>query len=147
MTELQISLKILLANTLAMYFKTHGFHWNVEGVHFSQYHEFFNELYEDIYGAVDPTAEQLRKLSVYAPSTLTEILMSKTINESSIVGNDVKGMLSALLVDNDEVLSTLNKVFAVATASDEQGICNFIADRIDIHKKHGWQIRSSLKGM
>lgn len=147
MTELQIALKIAVANAFAMYFKAHGFHWNVEGVHFSQYHDFFGELYEELYNAVDPTAEQLRKLEVYAPSTLTEILMSKTINESVVVGNDVKGMLMALQVDNEEMLSTLNKVFTLATQENEQGVANFIADRIDTHKRHGWQVRASLKGL
>lgn len=147
MTELQIALKIALANAFAMYFKTHSFHWNVEGVHFSQYHDFFGEVYQDVFDSVDPIAEQIRKLGTYAPTSLTELIMAKTISDVMVVGDDVKGMLLALKAANDEMLSTLNTVFTLATAANEQGICNFIADRIDVHKKHGWQTTSSLKGL
>ena len=147
MTELQVALKIALANAFAMYFKTHAFHWNVEGVHFSQYHDFFGEVYQDVFDSVDPIAEQIRKLGTYAPTSLTELIMAKTISDVMVVGDDVKGMLLALKAANDEMLSTLNTVFTLATAANEQGICNFIADRIDVHKKHGWQTTSSLKGL
>lgn len=147
MTELQIALKIALANAFAMYFRTHAFHWNVEGVHFSQYHDFFGEVYQDVFDSVDPIAEQIRKLGTYAPTSLTELIMAKTISDVMVVGDDVKGMLLALKAANDEMLSTLNTVFTLATAANEQGICNFIADRIDVHKKHGWQTTSSLKGL
>ena len=147
MTELQVALKIALANAFAMYFKVHSFHWNVEGVHFSQYHDFFGEVYQDVFDSVDPIAEQIRKLGTYAPTSLTELIMAKTISDVMVVGDDVKGMLLALKAANDEMLSTLNTVFTLATAANEQGICNFIADRIDVHKKHGWQTTSSLKGL
>ena len=147
MTELQIALKIAVANAFAMYFRAHSFHWNVEGIHFSQYHDFFGDVYSDVYGSIDPTSEQLRKLGVYAPTTITELVMSKTIPDVVVVGDDVKGMLLALQAANDEMLSTLNKLFGLATVANEQGLCNFIADRIDAHKKHDWQVRSSLKGV
>jgi len=147
MTELQIALKIALANAFTMYFSAHSFHWNVEGVHFSQYHDFFAEIYQDVFGSIDPIAEQIRKLDTYAPTSLTELVMSKTIPDATVVGNDVKGMLLQLKVANDEMLSTLNTVFALATSVNEQGICNFIADRIDVHKRHGWMTASSLKGL
>ncbi len=147
MTELQIALKIAVANAFAMYYNAHSFHWNVEGVHFSQYHDFFRGIYEDVYGSIDPIAEQLRKLGTYAPISLTELVTSKTIPDVAIVGDDVKGMLLALQSANDEMLSTLNKVFALAAATNEQGLCDFIAGRIDVHKRHGWQTTSSLKGL
>ena len=147
MTELQVALKIALANAFAMYFKAHSFHWNVEGIHFSQYHDFFGGIYQDVYGSIDPMAEQIRKLGTYAPTSLNELVMSKTMPDVMIVGDDVKGMLLALQTANDEMISTLNKVFTLATTANEQGLCNFIADRIDVHKRHGWQTASSLKGL
>ena len=147
MDELKASLKSCLANTFVMYFKTHGFHWNVEGIHFSQYHDFFGDLYDELYGAVDPLAENLRKLGEYAPKSLTELYTSSTLSENTfIVGNNVKDMLNSLAMDNNEVINCLNKTFALANAVNEQGLANFIAERIDTHKKHAWMITSSLKG-
>jgi starvation-inducible DNA-binding protein len=145
MTELQAALKIALANTFVMYFKLHSFHWNTEGIEFSQYHEFFGDLYDDVYGAVDPLAENLRKLDAYAPKSISELYEHKTIQEENGIP-DSEGMLRSALAANVEVISSLNKVFALAQKDNKQGLCNFIADRIDTHEKHGWQLRASLKG-
>ena len=145
MTELTAALKVALANTFVMYFKSHTFHWNVEGVEFSQYHEFFGDLYEDVYDSVDPIAENLRKLGAYAPKSINSMYEYKTLQEEDGIPN-LNGMVSSLLTANTEVLSSLNKVFALAQKENKQGLCNFIADRIDTHEKHGWQLRASLKG-
>jgi starvation-inducible DNA-binding protein len=134
-----------MANVFVMYFKAHSFHWNVEGVEFSQYHEFFGDLYEDIYDSVDPIAENLRKLNAYAPKSISEMYDNKTLLEENGIP-DLRGMLNALLSANDQVLYSLNKVFSLAQKENKQGLCNFIADRIDTHEKHGWQLRASLKG-
>jgi starvation-inducible DNA-binding protein len=146
MEELVISLRKCQANTFVMYFKAHAFHWNVEGIHFSQYHDFFADLYADLIGAVDPLAENIRKLGAYAPTGLNELYTHATINDSTLKGDSVKEMLASLVMDNDTVLACLNETFAKATAANKQGIANFIADRIDIHETHDWQLRASLKG-
>lgn len=147
MDELKASLRSCLANTFVMYFKTHSFHWNVEGIHFSQYHDFFAGLYEDLYGAVDPLAENLRKLGEYAPKSLTELYNNSSLTENALtVGDSVKQMLNSLVIDNNQLIDCMNETFRLATAQNEQGLANFIADRIDQHKKHGWMLTSSLKG-
>jgi starvation-inducible DNA-binding protein len=102
-------------------------------------------LYDDVYGSIDPIAENLRKLDVYAPPSLMELYNHKTLMEESGIP-DINGMLRAALAANNEVIASLNKVFALATKENKQGLCNFIADRIDTHEKHGWQLRASLKG-
>ncbi|CAB5221245.1 Dps DNA-binding ferritin-like protein (oxidative damage protectant) [uncultured Caudovirales phage] len=145
MDELIASTKVALANTFIMYFKTHSFHWNIEGIEFPQYHEFFQDIYEDVYGAVDPLAENLRKLQAYAPISLMQMYNYKTIEEESSQVVLLADMLSSLQSANDKVIESLNKVFDLATAQKEQGLANFVADRIDNHKKHGWMIRASLK--
>jgi len=145
MEELIASLRVALANTFVMYFKTQAFHWNIEGIEFSQYHEFFGDIYQDVYGAVDPLAENLRKLQAYAPISLMEMYSNKTIEEETTRVVLISDMLSALERANDEVIKSLNKVFDLATAQKEQGLANFVADRLDTHKKHGWMIRASAK--
>ena len=147
MNELIAALKILLANQTFMYFKVHTYHWNIEGIEFSQYHEFFGDLYIDIYNSVDPTAEQMRALNVYTPVSISELYTYKTIEENSSRVDLIKDMLQSLITDNDKVIESLNKVFSLATTLNKQGLCNFIADRLDIHNKHGWMLRASAKNI
>ena len=147
MNELSAAMKILLANNFVMYFKAQSYHWNIEGIMFSQYHDFFGDLYGDLYGAIDPTAEQLRALDAYAPMSLMELYQYKTLEEDSARPVLISDMLSNLTTANNIVIESLNKVFALATAANNQGLCNFIADRLDKHKKHAWQLRASMKNI
>jgi starvation-inducible DNA-binding protein len=145
MDELKTALKILLANNFVMYFKTHSYHWNIEGIEFSQYHDFFGDLYEEVFGALDKSAEELRSLDEYAPMSLVELYDFKTIQEDATRPILLVDMLTNLQVANDAMVDSLNKVFELASAVNEQGVADFAAGRLDVHKKHGWMIRSSLK--
>jgi starvation-inducible DNA-binding protein len=147
MDKLIASLKVALGNTFTMYFKAHSYHWNVEGMFFSQFHDFFGDIYEDVYGAVDPLAEELRKLDVYAPISLMEIYGYKTIMEDSAKPATVHEMIVNLLEANTEVLNCLTPLFDVATTEKQQGLANFIADRMDAHKKFEWQLQATLKNL
>jgi starvation-inducible DNA-binding protein len=147
MNDLIKALNVVHANTFIMYFKAHSFHWNVEGKDFYQYHEFFGDLYEELFAAVDPIAEQIRALDSYAPKSLAEMYNHATLNEQSdIAGNELQKMLNSLLEDNTEVISSLNKAFSLADEANEQGLADLIASRLDVHKKHGWMLRASSKG-
>ena len=147
MEQLLLQLNKVLANTFVMYFKAHSFHWNVEGVHFSQYHDFFGDLYKELHGAIDPMAEEIRALNAYAPTTLTEMYAQKSVSETGITGNEVRSMLALLQADNEEIIRNLSEAFVTADAAGEQGLADFLAGRLDCHKKHGWMIRASLRGM
>jgi len=127
-----------------MYFVAHGYHWNVEGPDFSQYHELFATIYEDVYSSIDPIAEDLRKLDEYAPFTLSKFIELRTV-ESVEVAPNPKAMAKALLKVNEGVLVTIGKAFASATKANEQGIANFLAERDDMHKKWHWQLTASTK--
>lgn len=136
-------LRSLVASTVSIYFQAHGSHWNVRGTDFAQYHSLFQEIYEDVYSAIDPTAEMVRKLDGEAPFELQELVSLRKVGET--VGQDNPASLSsALLVSNDQMLECLNCSYEYADELDEQGICNFLADRIDMHRKWGWQLKASL---
>lgn len=145
MDELKATLRVLLANHFVAYFKAQSYHWNVEGVHFTQYHDFFGELYQDFYAQVDPLAEYLRILGDYAPASLMELYNYKTISEDTTKPDTLMGMIGSLGATNQELINNLNKLFDVATAAKEQGIADYAAARLDAHKKHAWMLRASLK--
>ena len=147
MDELAAALKIALANTYTMYSKAHIYHWNVEGIHFSQYHEFFGDIYTEVYSAVDPLAERIRTIDHYAPYSLPDLLSAKTLADDTERQTSIVVMLQHLLNANDEVISALNKAFALAQQNKLQGLMNFLADRLDVHAKHGWMIKASQKAI
>ena len=138
------SLKTLLATNFAYYLKAQGFHWNVEGPDFGELHAFFQNIYEDAYSAIDPTAEYIRYLGEYAPASferfgeLTEISGQTKIPRARL-------MLEELKANNDQMLDLLNRCFAEANGVNEQGIANFIAERLSAHGKYRWQLTSYLK--
>lgn len=146
MDDLVKSMRECLANTFAMYFKAHSFHWNVEGIHFPTYHEFFGNLYQELHGAIDPIAEEIRALNAYAPTGLNDMYKSASVMDSNWTGDAIPAMLEALLFDNEKVLNCLNNSFKLANDADLQGLADFIAGRIDVHKKHGWMLRASQRG-
>ena len=84
MDELITALKVYLANAYQMYTKAHGFHWNIEGRDFDQYHGFFSGIYEEVYDSVDAIAENIRKtnLAEYAPYGLATLAGLSTIPET-----------------------------------------------------------------
>ena len=145
MEQLVATLKVTLSNTFMMYFKAHSHHWNVEGPMFSEYHKFLGELYEELYEAVDPLAEQIRALDEYAPISLTDLYRAKTTNEDPVKPNDFREMVMSLLMDNEKVLESLNMTFKLANDLNKQGLADFIAGRIDVHNKHAWMLRSFIK--
>lgn len=147
MSELQAAMKIVLANTFVMYFKAHSYHWNIEGKNFSEYHEFFGDLYEELHGAVDPIAEQIRALDAYAPFGLEDLYDAKTIADDQSRVVLPQQMFSNLLQANTSLISSLDKAFELATYAKKQGLCNYLADRLDIHAKHSWMLKSYLKGI
>lgn len=145
MSELTTAIKVLLANATVMYYKTHQFHWNLEGIEFTQYHDFLGDLYTDVYNSVDPTAEWLRKLDDYSPVSLDELFKYKTSQEETTRVVLISDILASLIKVNEDVLRSLNNVFTIANANKQQGVCNFIADRIDTHQKHAWFLKASAK--
>jgi starvation-inducible DNA-binding protein len=138
------NLKVLLASVNSLSIKVQYFHWNVEGDNFPQYHEFFGNLYEEIYSSVDKIAEYIRTLDTYAPGSLTRYA-ELTIIQDQLKVPRAELMFAELYEDNAKMIELLNHCFASASQENKQGIANFIAERLDAHEKHQWMIRSVLK--
>ena len=137
-------MKKVLADTFSMYLKAHNYHWNVEGPLFSQFHDFFSGLYTELHGAVDPIAEQIRALDVYAPGSYKRFSELSDIEDETTIPAPVD-MARNLLADNEKVLATLNIAFKLANNFEKQGLADFLSGRIDIHNKHAWMLRSYTK--
>lgn len=138
-------LKTLLASQYAFVIKAQLFHWNVEGPDFAQLHEFFGSIYEEVYeNAIDQTAEYIRVLDDYTPGSFERFA------ELSVIAGQTKIprarlMIEELLANNGQMIDLLNQTFQSAEQENQQGIMDFLAERIDAHGKHGWMLRSFLK--
>lgn len=143
MEQLLEKMKVLLATNFSFYLKLHFFHWNVTGSNFPQYHEFFGDLYEEVFSANDNIAEHIRAIKGYAPGSLGRFLDLTTIKDQIDVV-PAEQMISIAIQDNDKVIDVLTQAYLAAEQSAEHGLANFLQDRIDIHKKHAWMLRSTL---
>jgi starvation-inducible DNA-binding protein len=145
MEQLQQIAKIAFASEFSFALKAQNFHWNVEGMLFQQFHELFEGIYEETYGSIDDFAENLRKLGTYAPASLSRFnMLTQVEDETEMLSADA--MVKELLMDNEKMIVILKKAYAASEAEGEPGFSNFIAERIDGHRKHGWMLKATLKG-
>lgn len=133
----------VLADAVTFYFQAHGAHWNVRGGDFSQYHALYEAIYEDVYGSIDSIAENIRKIGGFAPFSLRDFALRTSIPDMN-TSDDPMSLSSALLESNLQMIVCLSEAFDEATEENQQGIANFLAERIDAHQKWSWQLRMSI---
>lgn len=146
MDELINLLKSLQADTVALAYKAKGYHWNVEGDDFPQWHSKLDDIYSDLDGAIDPFAEWIRMLDVnsYAPFKLSRFVELTTVPEST-VSSDALDMISDLCESLDIVTAKIVNACDIATNAKQFGLANFLGDRQTMHQKWCWQLKASLK--
>jgi starvation-inducible DNA-binding protein len=134
----------LLADTYVVYLKTHNFHWNVEGPMFQTLHQMFMEQYTEAWNAIDLVAERIRSLGHYAPGTYREYLELSRVKETA--GVPKAAQMVKLLIDGQEaVVKTAREVLPLAEAADDQPTLDLLTQRMQVHEKNAWMLRSLLK--
>ena len=145
-TKLVDQLEVLLADTSIFYHTVHEFHWNVMGTDFYEYHKLFDDIVSDVYESIDPIAENIRKLGSIVSYDLSSLLQTSTLKKEKTDSTEAKALTSDLFKLNSSLIDTLNKTFDFANKENQQGIANFIAERIDKHQKWGWFLKASNEG-
>jgi starvation-inducible DNA-binding protein len=141
---LKETLKKTLADTFTFSLKAQFYHWNIEGPDFVQYHDFLGEVYQDVQESVDTIAELIRTLDEYAPGTLRRLNELTSITESEEIPGGLQ-MIRNLYTENLKVIASIMSSYKDATEAGEEGIANYLQDRIQAHEKHGWMLRSIIK--
>jgi starvation-inducible DNA-binding protein len=134
----------LLADTYLLYLKTHNFHWNVEGPMFQTLHTLFMAQYTEAWNAIDPIAERIRALGHYAPGTYKEYLKLASVKETDGVPRAPQ-MVKLLIEGQEAVARTARAVLPVADAANDQPTLDLLTQRLDVHEKNAWMLRSLLK--
>lgn len=142
---LQDTMKTILANTVVLKYKAQGYHWNVKGMFFPQLHDFFGKLYEEVDGAIDPTAEEIRTLGIDAPMGLGSFMAFRTIQDGT--ATEPTAMIMDLYQSNLEMINLLTRAFEESESAKKYGMNDFLGGRIDAHEKHSWMLRTIASGV
>jgi len=134
----------VLADTYALYLKTHAFHWNVEGPMFNTLHQMFMEEYTELWNALDLIAERIRALGFPAPGSYTEFSKLGSIEETVGVPEAME-MVRLLVRGHEAVARTARKVFPVAEKAGDEATLDLLTQRLQVHEKTAWMLRSLLK--
>jgi starvation-inducible DNA-binding protein len=138
------ALKKAFATHFHLYLKAHGFHVNVVGNDFTEYHQLFDMIYSDLQGSIDSFAEHIRALDGVVPMALSRITeLSDIKDQLSLL--DPQKMTKELLDDLTLLNTKLADVYDAANKERAYGLQNYLADRMDIQAKFMWQLRSTLK--
>jgi starvation-inducible DNA-binding protein len=133
----------LLADTYTLYLKTHNYHWNVTGPRFRELHLMFEEQYNELALAVDSVAERIRTLGYPAPGTYREFADLTAIEEVAGVPG-AEEMVRDLVTAQETVVRTCREILPAAQAANDESTASLVADRMTIHEKTAWMLRSLL---
>lgn len=136
-------LSVLLADSYTLYLMTHNFHWNVTGPQFNSLHQMFMTQYSEQWTALDLIAERIRALGHPAPGTYKEFVKLATIEEveGQPKAND---MVRHLVSAQEATARTARKLFPVVSAADDQPTADLLTQRMEVHEKTAWMLRSLL---
>jgi starvation-inducible DNA-binding protein len=137
------NLAMFLGTTVVAQYMAHGYHWNVKGPEFTQFHDFFGEIYEDWSGEEDRIAEYIRILGFDAPHGLDQFLGLSCVENKYCSGNPLE-MATNLYEVNLVLHNCLEDIFNLATAINMQGIADWAATRMDAHSKLNWKLSTTI---
>jgi starvation-inducible DNA-binding protein len=133
-----------LADTYTLYLKTQNYHWNVTGPMFQTLHLMFEAQYLELALAVDLIAERIRALGAPAPATFHEFAALASTTEDAD-HPDATEMIRRLVAGQEAVVRTAREVFAVAEAAGDQPTADLLTQRMQVHEKAAWMLRSLLQ--
>ena len=137
------ALKRVLAETYALYTKTHGYHWNVTGPHFQSLHAMFMEQYTELWTALDELAERIRALGHFAPGSSGEMLESATIAADNEIP-DAPGMITNLVHGHETLARALRDGIKASEAAGDDVTVDLLIQRATISDKTAWMLRSTF---
>ena len=133
----------LLADSYTLYLKTHNYHWNVTGPQFNTLHQMFEQQYTELAAAVDEIAERIRALGVKAPGSYTAFSDLTNVSESD--GEEsAEEMIRQLVLGQEAVVRTSREVFPAAEDANDEPTADLLTQRMQIHEKNAWMLRSML---
>ena len=141
--DIASGLSRLLADSYTLYLKTHNFHWNVTGPMFNTLHTMFEEQYTELATAVDEIAERIRALGVAAPGSYAQFSELTEVSEERGSPN-AEQMIAQLVKDQETVVRTARSIFPVVDAASDEPTADLLTQRMQVHEKTAWMLRSMI---
>jgi len=141
--QIAAGLSKLLADSYSLYLKTHNYHWNVEGPQFNTLHLMFEGHYTELATAVDEIAERIRTLGIKAPGSYSAFSELTSIEEA-IGDESAEEMIRQLVIGQETVASTAREASAAAANASDEPTADLLTQRMQIHEKNAWMLRSML---
>ena len=104
----------------------------------------FETQYNELWDSLDEIAERIRALGMPAPfgdSTLSKLA---SLQEATAVPAAME-MVQALMNDHEAVARTARSVFDIADAANDQPTADLLTQRLQVHEKTAWMLRSLLQ--
>ncbi len=138
------ALSRLLADSYGLYLKTHNFHWNVEGPMFNTLHQMFMVQYTELWNALDEIAERIRSLGFPAPGSYKAFARLTSIEDSEGMP-EAMAMVRELVKGHEAVARTARAAFGPAEKAGDESSADLLTQRLQVHEKTAWMLRSLLK--
>lgn len=142
--EIAGGLKKLLADTYTLYLKTHNYHWNVTGPMFQTLHTMFMEQYTELWNSIDEIAERIRSLGHFAPGSYKDYTKLSSIQEEDSVPK-AKDMIRNLVSGHEMTIKTARAIIDPADAANDESTLDLVTQRLTVHEKTAWMLRSLLE--
>lgn len=141
--QVSSALTRVLADSYAVYLKTHGYHWNVRGPNFSSYHNLFMTQYTEMWTALDVIAERIRALGEFAPQGYATFANLTSVSDGD-PENSAEVMMRELMRDHETVCATAREVLELAGDAGDDVTVDLMTQRLAAHEKHAWMLRATL---
>lgn len=134
-----------LSSTSLLNTKTQYYHWNVTGRDFNSLHNLFEEQYQDLRSAADEIAERTRALGYFTPGTFSEFLRLSELSEDKQIPKNAEQMVENLMRDHESCSRQAKEVLKIAEAADDEATADLMVERMRVHDKAAWMLRSYLQ--
>jgi starvation-inducible DNA-binding protein len=144
--EVATLLNSLLADEYLLNTKTRNAHWNIQGTHFNELHNFFESQYNHLDIAIDDIAERIRSLGHFAIGSLRDFIKIANIDEENDDFIDKEQIIQTLLEDHEAIIRSLrNNIPIVSDEFKDIGTADFLTGLMEQHEKMAWMLRSYLE--
>jgi starvation-inducible DNA-binding protein len=143
--QIALELSKVLAESFAVYIKTHGYHWNVRGPEFFSLHTLLEQQYREMWAALDVVAERIRALGEYAPQGPSAFANLTSISEGK-PETEAMEMLKELMGDHETLIATARAAIEVSDAAGDEATTDLLTQRLAAHEKAAWMLRATLGG-
>lgn len=108
----------------------------------------FKEQYTEQWHALDKIAERIRDLGFMTPGSQGEYARLSSLDDGPELegASDWRALVKTLLQDNEGICVTASAALDKAAQIGDEPTADLMAQRLQIHQKYAWILRSLLQG-